>query len=113
MQALSGNPVSTVITFQLFVIPAIEKMLNKTVKNNLFIDAITKSTIMKKKGRMEYQRAKLINSKNTYFVETTGMQGSNILTSLAAANCYIRLPANVSKINKGDNVEVLPFSNKF
>lgn len=110
---LPGNPVSTVITFQLFVIPAIEKMLNKTVKNNLFINAITKSTIMKKKGRMEYQRAKLIKSKNTYFVETTGMQGSNILTSLAAANCYIRLPANASKINKGDNVEVLPFSNKF
>ena len=62
---------------------------------------------------MEYQRAKLVKLKNKYFVETTGMQGSNILTSLAMANCYIRLPANTSKIKKGDNVEVLPFSNKF
>ena len=110
---LPGNPVSTVITFQLFVLPAIEKMLNKNIKNPLFINAITKSTINKKKGRMEYQRAKLVKLKNKYFVETTGMQGSNILTSLAMANCYIRLPANTSKIKKGDHVEVLPFSNKF
>ena len=110
---LPGNPVSTVITFQLFVLPAIEKMLNKNKRNYLFINAITKSTIIKKKGRMEYQRAKLIKSKNKYFVETTGLQGSNILTSLAAANCYIRLAANTSKVNKGDYVEVLPFTNKF
>jgi len=110
---LPGNPVSTVITFQLFVVPAIEKMLNKTIKNNLFIRAITKSNIVKKKGRLEYQRAKLIKSGDTYFVKTTGLQGSNILTSLANANCYIRLPSNISQIAKGGFVDVLPFSNKF
>ncbi|MEC9206008.1 MAG: gephyrin-like molybdotransferase Glp [Pseudomonadota bacterium] len=110
---LPGNPVSTVVTFQLFVIPAIEKMLNKIVKNSLYINAKVKCNISKKKGRLEFQRAKLIKSKGTYFVQTTGLQGSNILSSLASANCYIRLPSNISKINKGDIVEVLPFSNKF
>ena len=87
--------------------------LNKTIKNNLFIRAITKSNIVKKKGRLEYQRAKLIKSGDTYFVKTTGLQGSNILTSLANANCYIRLPSNISQIAKGGFVDVLPLSNKF
>ncbi len=110
---LPGNPVSTVVTFQTFVMPAIEKMLNKIAKNNLYIHAIAKSTILKKKGRLEFQRAKLIKSKNSYFVQITGLQGSNILSSLANANCYIRLPSKVSKIKKGDCVEVLPFSTRF
>ena len=43
---------------------------------------------------------------------STGLQGSNILTSLEKANCYIRLEANVSKVKKGDNVTVIPFNIK-
>ena len=108
---LPGNPVSTVITFQLFVIPAIEKMISSDIKNKLFINAITKTSLSKKKGRVEYKRAFLTQTKNKFFVETTGLQGSNILTSLAKANCYIKLSANINKVKKGDIVKVLPFMN--
>jgi len=108
---LPGNPVSTVITFQLFVIPAIEKMMSSEIKNKLFINAITKTSLSKKKGRVEYKRALLTQTKNKVFVETTGLQGSNILTSLAKANCYIKLSANINKVKKGDIVKVLPFMN--
>ena len=41
---------------------------------------------------------------------STGLQGSNILTSLEKANCYIRLGVNVSKVQKGDSVTVIPFN---
>ncbi len=108
---LPGNPVSTVITFQLFVIPAIEKMMSSEIKNKLFVNAITKTSLSKKKGRVEYKRAFLTQTKNKFFVETTGLQGSNILTSLVKANCYIKLSANINKVKKGDIVKVLPFMN--
>ena len=43
-------------------------------------------------------------------VNTTGLQGSNILSSLSKANCYIRLSSETEKVKKGDTVEVIPFS---
>ena len=44
-------------------------------------------------GVKEVKISKFIENK--FFVETTGLQGSNILTSLAKANCYIKLSANI------------------
>ena len=106
---LPGNPVSAAITFQLFVIPAIEKMLCSKKHKKLLIKAKVESNLNKKKGRIEYKRAILTYDNGDYIVNTTGLQGSNILTSLSLANCYIRLPAEIDKVEKGDYVDALPF----
>ena len=106
---LPGNPVSAAITFQLFVIPAIEKMLSSRKHKKLIIKAKLVTNLTKKKGRIEYKRAILTHDNGDYIVNTTGLQGSNILTSLASANCYIRLSAETDKVKKGDYVDTLPF----
>ncbi len=109
---LPGNPVSAAITFQLFVVPAIEKILGIPKNKNLIIKAKVKTNLTKKKGRIEYKRAVITQDKGENFVTTTGLQGSNILTSLSSANCYIRLSAEINQIKKGDYVDVLPFGIK-
>ena len=107
---LPGNPVSAAVTFQIFIIPAIKKMLNMLTSSKLAVNAIVKSTLSKKKGRVEYKRGLLEQKNGINIVNTTGLQGSNILSSLSKANCYIRLDSKTEKIKKGDTVEVLPFN---
>ena len=107
---LPGNPVSAAVTFQIFIIPAIKKMFQMIASSKLTIKAQVKSTLSKKKGRIEYKRGLLEQKNGLNIVNTTGLQGSNILSSLSKANCYIRLSSETEKIKKGDIVEVIPFS---
>ena len=107
---LPGNPVSAAVTFQIFIIPAIRKMLQMIATSKLTMKAQVKSTLSKKKGRVEYKRGHLEQKNGLNIVNTTGLQGSNILSSLSKANCYIRLSSETEKVKKGDIVEVIPFS---
>ena len=107
---LPGNPVSAAVTFQIFIIPAIRKMLQMTASSKLTIKAQVKSALSKKRGRIEYKRGLLQQKNGVNIVNTTGLQGSNILSSLSKANCYIRLSSETEKIKKGDIVEVIPFN---
>ena len=107
---LPGNPVSAAVTFQIFIIPAIRKMLQMTTLSKLILNAVVKSSLSKKKGRIEYKRGLLEQKDGSYIVNTTGLQGSNILSSLSKANCYIRLSSETDNIDKGDIVEVIPFN---
>tara|TARA_B100000945_G_scaffold138988_1_gene111213 strand:- start:243 stop:1496 length:1254 start_codon:yes stop_codon:yes gene_type:complete len=109
---LPGNPVSAAVTFQLFVIPAINRLLSQKRKKMILMKAISKNKLKKKPGRTEYKRAILSIINNKTYVETTGLQGSNIMMSMLRANCYIRLSTDVSDISKGDIVEIIPFSTK-
>ena len=106
---LPGNPVSAVVTFQLFVIAAINKLIGIKKRKNITIKATTNDDLSKKKGRVEYKRGYLIQKNNKSTVISSGLQGSNILSSLTKANCYIRLEENISRVKKGDEVTVLPF----
>ena len=109
---LPGNPVSAAVTFQLFVIPAINSLLSQRRKKVILMKAVSKNKLKKKLGRTEYKRAILSIINNKTYVETTGLQGSNIMMSMLKANCYIRLSADVSEVKEGDTVEVMPFSTK-
>ncbi len=106
---LPGNPVSAAITFQLFVIPAIHQLLSIKPKNKIVIKAKTKNKLSKKLGRTEYKRAILTYENGEYFVQTTGLQGSNIMMSMLKANSYIRLADNINTIQKNASVDVIPF----
>ena len=109
---LPGNPVSAAVTFQLFVIPAINSLLSQRRKKVILMKAVSKNKLKKKLGRTEYKRAILSIINNKTYVETTGLQGSNIMMSMLKANCYIRLPADVNNISEGDLVDIIPFSTK-
>ena len=109
---LPGNPVSAAITFQLFVVPAINKLLSSKSYKNIIIKAKTKNKLRKKLGRTEYKRAILAYENGNYCVETTGLQGSNIMTSMLKANSYIRLSENINTVEKDTFVDVMPFETK-
>ena len=112
---LPGNPVSVMVTFYMFVLPALRKMMGTSYREPLTVTATCSSRLRKRAGRIEYQRGILTLEKNGdppghgYRVSKTGPQGSGVLRSMSDANCFIILPMESSGIEAGDTVRVLPF----
>ncbi len=112
---LPGNPVAVLVTFYLFVIPALEKMLGSTnIPIVPTIMATSAEGIRKKPGRTEIPRGILELSENgEWVVKITGKQGSGILSSMSMGNAFVILEHDRSTIKKGEQVAVLPFSGLF
>ncbi len=105
---LPGNPVAVMVTYFLFVIPAIEAMLamDNPLKSPCF-QAICTENIRKKPGRTEIVRARLYyNDQDQLRVKTTGSQGSGILTSMSQADAFIILEQDRSSVKAGEWVKV-------
>lgn len=109
---LPGNPVSVMVTFYLFVQPALKKLMGRSYQAPIMLNAKCQTALRKRPGRVEYQRGILSqNEENVtqYEVTKTGAQGSGILRSMSDANCFIILPVESNGVAAGDDVLVLPF----
>jgi molybdopterin molybdotransferase len=108
---LPGNPVSVMVTFYQFVLPAIRKMRGEQARDPLLFEARCANPLKKAAGRTEFQRGILQHeSDGSWLVSTTGLQGSHVLSSMSLANCFILLAAESTGANEGENVLVQPFS---
>ena len=107
---LPGNPVSALVTAHQLALPALLKMQNVVYDKPLLLKAKTTGVLKKLPGRMDFQRGVVTSTDNGELqVTSTGNQGSGILTSMAAANCYIVLAAEQGKVNQGEWVNVQMF----
>jgi len=107
---LPGNPVSAMVTFYQFVLPAIRKICGETPREPLLIQVRCAEELKKAPGRMEFQRGILhTNSEGEMVVSTTGLQGSHVMHSMSRANCFIHLPAECAGVAAGKRVDVQPF----
>lgn len=107
---LPGNPVSAMVTFYQIVLPALKIMSGQTKCESLTLDIPTTSTLKKNPGRVEFQRGIISRDMNGLLtVQSTGRQGSGILSSMSVANCFIILPSDVSSVEPGEYVKVQPF----
>ncbi len=103
---LPGNPVSSMITFEQYVRPAILKM---TGHENIFrrtIRAKLTEDIKKKKGLRYFIRGRVKRQGEGFVAETTGEQGSGILKSMVLANGIIVIPEDAEFVEAGSEVMV-------
>ena len=103
---LPGNPVSSMVTFEQYVRPALLKMGGRADLKRKEVYAEVTEEIKKRKGLKYFIRAVVRKEDNKYYVKTTGPQGSGILKSMILANGLIILPEKVEKVKKGDKVLV-------
>ena len=101
---LPGNPVSSLVVFELFVRPALLKMAGHRALLRPTFKAVLSESITNRDGRVNYMRAILKESDGAYTAETTGPQGSGILHSLVLANGLITIPAGVT-LGAGETVD--------
>jgi len=107
---LPGFPVSSLVTFEVFVRPALRKMQGfsrlhrPTLPVRLGYDARPTAE------RTEYQRVTLRRDGQELVAETTGSQSSSRLMSLAGAHALVRVPAGDEVLQKGSIVEAMILS---
>lgn len=106
---LPGNPVSAAVTYHQLVLPSLRYLAGEICDANIAINAIAQKGFSKQIGRTDYQRGILTSDGDTNYVVITGPQGSGVLTSMAAANCYIVVEQERGAVTQGEIVKVIPF----
>jgi len=109
---LPGNPVSTMVTFELFARPLLRRMRGEA---RIFQHAITvrsRDEITLAAPLTHFMRATLEWSDDGPWARLTGPQGSGLLTSMARADALIIIPAERKVVRRGDAVKALPLSER-
>ncbi len=105
---LPGNPVSSLVGFELFVKPAIRKMQGRVDVEPQLIPAVTVDRLTSIPHLEQYLRGVARREAGRLLVHLTGNQGSHVLRSMADANCLVRVPAADGDLGPGAAVEILP-----
>jgi molybdopterin molybdotransferase len=104
---LPGNPVSTMVTFELFARPLLEALGGQVPRKLSFLHARLKSEIRTKTGLKRFLPAILSGEFEQSEVELVTWQGSGDIAATARANCYIVIPADRERIPAGEWAAVM------
>jgi len=104
---LPGNPVSTMVTFELFVVPALDLLSGAAPRPLPFLQATLAEPLQEKPGLTHFLPAHLEWSGLSPRVRPLRWQGSGDIAAVARANCFVVVPADREKIPAGETVSVL------
>ncbi|HEV2169924.1 MAG TPA: gephyrin-like molybdotransferase Glp [Candidatus Binatus sp.] len=105
---LPGNPVSTMVTFELFARPLLEALAGMSPRKLMFVHARLKSEIRTKPGLRRFLPANLTGEFEDAQVELVPWQGSGDVAATARANCYAVIPPDRESISAGEMIPILP-----
>lgn len=109
---LPSNPVSALVTFEVFIRPLIRISLGKRNITRRMVRARALNHIASREGRLGFIRARLMRDAETsdYLVEGIGAATgapAHLLAGLAEANALIRVPEEVTEVRPGDIIDVM------
>ena len=100
---LPGNPVSTMVTFELFVRPAIRRLQGHELPFRRTVRVVAREPITLGPKLRHYLRAVVTGQE----ARLTGPQGSGILTSMARANALLIVPADMPNVPAGTELDAV------
>lgn len=103
---LPGNPVSALVSFHVFVAPALRQLAGRPEQSwpPGFLPAVAAEPLSSVPGKMEFLRVVLDDDR----ARLAGGQGSHMLGALAAADALAVIPPEVTQVRAGDPIECLP-----
>jgi molybdopterin molybdotransferase len=104
---LPGNPVSAMVTFELFARPMLEALAGQSPRKLVFLHARLKSEIRVKAGLKRFFPAMLTGEFENSGVELVAWQGSGDIAATAQANCYVVVPPDRECLSAGEWVAVM------
>jgi len=104
---LPGNPVSTMVTFELFARPMLEALAGQSPRKLVFLRARLKTEIRVKTGLRRFLPAMLSGEFENAEVELVAWQGSGDIAATARANCYIVIPPDLERIAADEFVAIM------
>jgi len=104
---LPGNPVSTMVTFELFVVPAIDLLSGAPARDLPLVDARLAAALNEKPGLTHFLPARVEWRGATPEVKSVPWQGSGDIAALAQANCFLVVPADRTQVQIGETMPIL------
>jgi len=105
---LPGNPISTMVTFELFARPLLEALAGRSARKLMFLHARLKREVRVKTGLRRFLPAVLSGEFEQSEVELVSWQGSGDIAATALANCFLVIPPDREHIAAGESVAVMP-----
>jgi molybdopterin molybdotransferase len=106
---LPGNPVSVFVSFEMFVRPAILKMMGRGQLSRPEVAATLGGEISGPTGKTVFARVEVARGADGWTATPTGGRGSNLISTVARANGLAVLPPGVGSMAAGERVTVLLF----
>ncbi len=103
---LPGNPVSTLVSFEQYVQPALLKMMGRKRLFPPVVEAVLDEDVHTRPGKLYFLRGVLRREGEGFRVRSTGSQGSGILSSMLRGNGLILIPPEASGAKAGERVKV-------
>jgi molybdopterin molybdotransferase len=110
---LPGNPVSSYVSFEVFVLPALRRMMGLLPYRRPVLWARCTEDLESMPGKRQFQRGLLGGEPGAYEVTTVGGVGSHLVASLGHANCLIVVPEDTTEVAAGSSVAVLALDQEF
>jgi molybdopterin molybdotransferase len=110
---LPGNPVSAYVSFEVFAVPAIRRMMGRPPYRRPTVRAVCSTPFASAPQREQYVRARFEIDLMGPHVTPVGGHGSHLMGDLAEANALIVVPAETTAVQGGDQVQVLVLDRDF
>ena len=104
---LPGNPVSTMVTFELFVVPAIDLLSGATARDLPLVEAHLAAALNEKAGLTHFLPARVEWRDGAPEVKALPWQGSGDIAALARANCFLVVAAERTQVNVRETMPIL------
>lgn len=104
--SLPGNPVSTMVTFEMFVRPALRRMLGCQRVIPPTVRAELRDGVRKKPGRVQFLRVQVDQENGHWYASSSGDQNTGILRTMVRANAIAILRGESDSVPAGSEVEV-------
>jgi molybdopterin molybdotransferase len=110
---LPGNPVSSYVSFEVFVVPAIRRMMGRLPYRRPLVRALCGQGFSSAPGKRQYVRAAFEIDGRGAHVTPIGGHGSHLVGDLSEANALIVVAEDVTSVTPGSQVQVLVLDRDF
>jgi molybdopterin molybdotransferase len=105
---LPGNPVSAYVSFEVFVRPALRKLMGQMPYRRQPVRGVSLDSFGSPAGKRQFVRAAATSGDEGWMASTVGGHGSHLLGGLSRSNALIVVPEDVTSVRAGDQVELWP-----
>ncbi len=110
---LPGNPVSSYISFEVFVLPAIRRMMGRLPYRRPLVRAACTAGFSSPRGRRQFARGYFRVSARGAEVTPVGGHGSHLIGGLSQSNCLIVVPESTTTVEANGSVDVSVLDRSF
>jgi molybdopterin molybdotransferase len=106
---LPGNPVSVFVSFEMFIRPALMKMMGRRQLGRPEIDATLTGDVTGPRGKTQFARVRVTRGEGGWVATPTGGRGSNLISTVSRANGLGIVPAGTETARAGSAIRVMLF----